>query len=71
MGGKGSPNGDLPIHIKSVFKDCAAGRDRRLNPRDVILAVNGISFRSVTHQFAANTLKRLQGDVEVIAQSMP
>ena len=69
VGGKGSPNGDLPICVKSVSKDSAAGREGGLKPRDVILSVNGVSFRSVTHQFAVNTLKRLQRDVEVVAQS--
>lgn len=69
-GGKGSPNGDLPIRIKAVFKDGCAARDGRLKAKDIILSVNGVSFNNVTHQFAVNTLKRLTGNIEVIAQTL-
>ena len=65
MGGKNSLHGDLPIFIKRVFDEGAAGRDRRLKKGDRLLVVNGISFENVTHQFAAETLKYLQGDVEL------
>ena len=69
VGGKGSPHGDLPIFIKRVFNEGAAGRDGRLQMGDQLLAVNGISFEDVTHQFAAETLKYLQGDVELTVLS--
>ena len=69
VGGKGSIHGDLPIYIKQVFNKGAAGQDGRLKKGDQLLSVNGISFENVTHKFAAETLKYLQGDVilEVIS----
>ena len=69
VGGKGSPQGDLPIFIKRVCDGGAAGRDGRLKKGDQVLAVNGIGFEGVTHQFAAETLKYLQGDIELTVLS--
>lgn len=65
VGGKDSAHGDLPIYINQVFKDGAAGKDGRLGKGDELLSVNGISFADVTHEFAANTLKYLKGDVSL------
>lgn len=65
VGGKGSTHGDLPIYINQVFKEGAAGKDGRLTRGDEVLSVNGISFADVTHEFAANTLKYLTGDVKL------
>ena len=65
VGGKGSTHGDLPIFINQVFKEGAAGKDGRLRKGDEVLSVNGISFADVTHEFAANTLKYLKGDVSL------
>ena len=65
VGGKGSIHGNLPIYIKQVFNEGAAGQDGRLKKGDEVLAVNGISFKNVTHKFAAETLKYLQGDVQL------
>ena len=65
VGGKGSVHGDLPIYIKQVFNEGAAGQDGRLKKGDQLLAVNGISFENVTHKYAAETLKYLQGDVKL------
>ena len=65
VGGKGSVHGDLPIYIKQVFNEGAAGQDGRLKKDDQLLAVNGISLENVTHKFAAETLKYLQGDVKL------
>ena len=69
VGGKGSIHGDLPIYIKQVFNEGAAGQDGRLKKGDQLLSVNGISFENVTHKFAAETLKYLQGDVTLEAIS--
>lgn len=65
VGGKGSTHGDLPIFINQVFKDGAAGKDGRLQKGDEVLTVNGTSFDDVTHEFAADTLKYLKGDVKL------
>ena len=64
VGGKGSVHGDLPIYIKQVGEG-AARQDGRLKKGDQLLTVNGISFENVTHKFAAETLKYLQGDVKL------
>ena len=69
IGGKGSPQGDLPIYIKRVFDEGAAARDGRVKAGNQLLAVNGVSFANVTHQYAADTLKYLQGDVELTVLS--
>ena len=69
VGGKDSPHGDLPIYIKRVFDKGAAGRDGRLRKGDQLLAVNGVSFESVSHQYAAEALKYLQGNVELTVMS--
>ena len=65
MGGKGSAHGDLPIYINQVFMNGAAGKDGRLKKGDELLSVNGTSFASVTHEFAAETLKHLKGDIKL------
>ena len=69
VGGKGRARGDLPIFINRVFDAGAAGRDGRLKSGDKVLSVNGISFENITHQQAAETLKYLQGDVELTVLS--
>lgn len=62
-GGKGSPNGDLPICIRSIANDCIAAREGRIRQGDIILAVNGVSFDSITHKAAVDTLTRFHGDI--------
>lgn len=69
IGGKGSPQGDLPIYINRVFDEGAAARDGRIKTGNQLLAVNGVNFANVTHQHAADTLKYLQGDVELTVLS--
>lgn len=65
VGGKGSKHGDLPIYVKSVFEEGAAGQDGRLRLGDQILTVNGHSFENVTHKQAVETLKQLKGDIKL------
>ena len=69
VGGKGSPQGDLPIYINRVYDKGAAARDGRVKAGNQLLAVNGVNFANVTHQYAADTLKYLQGDVELTVLS--
>lgn len=72
VGGAGSSHGDKPIYVNRVLElEGVAGRDQRLFKGDQLLAVNGISFEGVTHQFAAETLKQQSrhGDVELTVLS--
>lgn len=63
VGGKGSPNGDLPICVRTVSRDSVAGKEGLLQPGDIIMAVNGMSFDSCTHQGAVEMLKRCSDNI--------
>ncbi|KAM9856979.1 LOW QUALITY PROTEIN: multiple PDZ domain protein [Aulostomus maculatus] len=63
VGGFGSPHGDLPIYVKTVFNKGAATEDGRLKRGDQIIAVNGHCLEGVTHAEAVDILKRTKGTV--------
>ncbi|XP_007576639.1 multiple PDZ domain protein-like [Poecilia formosa] len=63
VGGFGSPHGDLPIYVKTVFSKGAAAVDGRLKRGDQILSVNGESLQAVTHEQAVTILKKQRGTV--------
>ncbi|XP_028255519.1 multiple PDZ domain protein [Parambassis ranga] len=63
VGGFGSPHGDLPIYIKTVFNKGAAIEDGRLKRGDQIIAVNGHCLEGVTHAEAVDILKKTKGTV--------
>ncbi|XP_037553698.1 inaD-like protein [Nematolebias whitei] len=63
VGGYGSPHGDLPIYVKTVFSKGAAAVDGRLKRGDQILAVNGESLQEATHEQAVTILKKQRGSV--------
>ncbi|KAG8508522.1 InaD-like protein, partial [Galemys pyrenaicus] len=63
VGGFGSPHGDLPIYVKTIFAKGAAADDGRLKRGDQILAVNGETLEGVTHDQAVAILKRQKGTV--------
>ena len=63
VGGHGSPHGDLPIYVKTVFPTGAAARDGRLKRGDQIIAVNGESLVGVAHESAVSMLKRTKGRI--------
>ncbi|XP_034559234.1 inaD-like protein [Notolabrus celidotus] len=63
VGGFGSPHGDLPIYVKTVFSKGAAAVDGRLKRGDQILTVNGESLQGVTHEQAVAILKKQRGTV--------
>ncbi|XP_069386092.1 multiple PDZ domain protein isoform X5 [Paralichthys olivaceus] len=63
VGGFGSPHGDLPIYIKTVFNKGAAIADGRLKGGDQIIAVNGHCLEGVTHAEAVDILKKTKGSV--------
>ncbi|MEE6459122.1 hypothetical protein FKM82_000549 [Ascaphus truei] len=69
VGGYGSPHGDLPIYVKTVFAKGAASEDGRLNRGDQIIAVNGQSLEGVTHEEAVAILKRSKGTVTLTVLS--
>ncbi|XP_016064139.1 PREDICTED: inaD-like protein [Miniopterus natalensis] len=63
VGGYGSPHGDLPIYVKTIFAKGAAADDGQLKRGDQILAVNGETLEGVTHEQAVAILKRQRGTV--------
>ncbi|XP_041792121.1 inaD-like protein [Chelmon rostratus] len=63
VGGFGSPHGDLPIYVKTVFSKGAAAVDGRLKRGDQILSVNGESLQGATHEQAVAILKKQRGTV--------
>ncbi|XP_015414457.1 PREDICTED: multiple PDZ domain protein isoform X6 [Myotis davidii] len=69
VGGYGSPHGDLPIYVKTVFAKGAASEDGRLKRGDQIIAVNGQSLEGVTHEEAVAILKRTKGTVTLTVLS--
>ncbi|XP_037757902.1 multiple PDZ domain protein isoform X22 [Chelonia mydas] len=69
VGGYGSPHGDLPIYVKTVFAKGAAAEDGRLKRGDQIIAVNGQSLEGVTHEEAVALLKRTKGTVTLTVLS--
>ncbi|XP_065806535.1 multiple PDZ domain protein isoform X3 [Labrus bergylta] len=69
VGGHGSPHGDLPIYVKTVFGKGAAAEDGRLKRGDQIMAVNGQTLDGVTHEEAVGILKRTKGTVTLTVLS--
>ncbi|XP_028609456.1 multiple PDZ domain protein isoform X2 [Grammomys surdaster] len=69
VGGYGSPHGDLPIYVKTVFAKGAAAEDGRLKRGDQIVAVNGQSLEGVTHEEAVAILKQTKGTVTLMVLS--
>ncbi|KAM4611696.1 multiple PDZ domain protein [Polymixia lowei] len=69
VGGYGSPHGDLPIYVKTVFGKGAAAEDGRLKRGDQIMAVNGQTLEGVTHEEAVGILKKTKGTVTLTVLS--
>ncbi|KAM9426794.1 LOW QUALITY PROTEIN: multiple PDZ domain protein [Pholidichthys leucotaenia] len=69
VGGYGSPHGDLPIYVKTVFGRGAAAEDGRLKRGDQIMAVNGQSLEGVSHEEAVGILKKTKGTVTLTVLS--
>ena len=63
VGGRGNPQGDLPIFVKSVFDRGAAAQSGLLRPGDQIHAVDDILLEGKTHQEAVALLKNAKGTV--------
>ncbi|KAM4750064.1 multiple PDZ domain protein-like isoform 2-T3 [Anableps anableps] len=63
VGGFGSPHGDLPIYVKTIFSKGAAIEDGKLKRGDQIIAVNGHCLEGVTHAEAVEILKKTKGTV--------
>ena len=63
VGGFGSPHGDMPVYVKTVFDTGAAAEHGGLKRGDQILSVNGISLEGLTHLEAVNILKNCEGTV--------
>lgn len=66
VGGFGSPHGDMPIYVKTVFDTGAAADHGGLKRGDQILSVNGKSLDGLSHQEAVNILKSCEGTVILV-----
>ena len=66
VGGQGSPHGNLPIYVKTVFDKGAAAMDGRMKRGNQILYVNGQSLEKSTHQEAVDLLKSSSGKVTLL-----
>lgn len=60
----GSPHGNLPIYVKTVFSK-GAGMVSGLKRGDQILAVNTVPCEGLTHQDAVALLKSVKGNVNL------
>lgn len=69
VGGFGSPHGDLPIYVKTIFDKGAAAEDGRLKRGDQLVSVNGESLDGVTHEAAVAIFKNAKGTVTLIVLS--
>jgi len=65
VGGFGSPHGNLPIYIKTVFERGAASNDGRLKRGDRIISVNGHKLDGATHEEAVSVLKNSKGTIRL------
>ena len=63
VGGSGSPLGDLPIYVKSVFARGAAAQEGTLRRGDQILRVNDHALTHASHAHAVHVLKEARGTV--------
>lgn len=63
VGGFGSPKGDLPLFVKSVFEGGVAARDGRLKRGDKLVAVNGENLDGLTQSEALALLKNCEGTI--------
>jgi len=63
VGGRGNPQGDLPIFVKTVFERGAAAQSGQLKPGDQIHAVDETILEGKTHQEAVALLKNAKGTV--------
>lgn len=69
VGGYGSPHGDLPIYVKTVFAKGAAAENGVLKRGDQIVSVNNETLEGATHEQAVQILKRAKGTIELTVLS--
>ena len=69
VGGYGSPHGDLPIYVKTVFAKGAAAENGVLKRGDQIMSVNNETLEGATHEQAVQILKRAKGTIELVVLS--
>jgi len=69
VGGFGSPHGDMPVYVKTVFDTGAAAEHGGLKRGDQILSVNGQALEGKTHLEAVNILKNCEGTVTLTIMS--
>ncbi len=55
--GQSTKSGDDGIYVGSIMKGGAVAQDGRIEPGDMILEVNGISFEDMSNDDAVRTLR--------------
>jgi len=65
VGGFGSPHGDMPIFVKTVFEKGSAAEHGGLKRGHQILAVNDAELKGMSHEEAVNILKTCDGNVKL------
>lgn len=56
---------DVPFYIKDIAKDGVADKDGRLQRRDQLIAINGVSIQGMSYQHVLETLKKVYGEVKL------
>ncbi len=56
--GQSTTSGDDGIYVGSIMKGAAVAQDGRIEPGDMILEVNGISFQDMSNDDAVKTLRQ-------------
>lgn len=69
--GQSTKSGDDGIYVGSIMKGGAVAQDGRIEPGDMILEVNGISFEDMSNDDAVRTLReQVQNPGQVLSLSL-
>lgn len=67
VGGKESPNGDVPIYVKRILPNSPLQREGKLKCGDELVAVNDILLVNTTKEYATETLSNIDGHIRLLA----
>ena len=67
VGGKESPNGDVPIYIKRILPNSPLQGEGKLKSGDELVAVNDVLLVNTTKEYATEILSNTDGHVRLLA----